>query len=203
MPNSAYERASGIARQIVIIRGRKVLLDAELAALYGVSTKRFNEQVRRNRDRFPADFMFQLTAVEVSRLRSESVALGHEQQPHRLRSQVATSNTTPSRRGGRRYAPFAFTEHGAIMAATILKSPRAIEMSVYVVRAFVRLRAALASRPDLARKLEALERSLVQVDERTRRQFSEVYAAIRALTSPPAAKRRPIGFTADLDEGSS
>lgn len=101
-----------------MLRGQKVLLDAELAALYGVTTKRFNEQVRRNRERFPADFMFQLTAEE------------HEA----LRSHFATSKTAPTGRGGRRYLPYAFTEHGAIMAATILNSPRAVETSVYVVR---------------------------------------------------------------------
>jgi hypothetical protein len=110
-----------IAGAILILRGQRVLHDSELAALYGVSTKRFNQQVRRNRKRFPADFMFQLTAEETSS----------------LRSQIATLKT--GRGQHRKYLPYAFTEHGAIMAATILNSPRAIEMSVYVVRAFVQL----------------------------------------------------------------
>jgi hypothetical protein len=111
-----------ISRSIRILRGRRVLLDTELAVLYGVTTKRFNEQVRRNRERFPADFMFQLSVEEGDA----------------LRSQIATSKATG--RGGRRYLPYAFTEDGAIMAATVLNSPRATEMTVYVVRAFVKLR---------------------------------------------------------------
>jgi hypothetical protein len=102
--------------------------------------------------------------------------------------------------GGRRKLPLAFTEHGAIMAATILNSPRAVEMSVYVVRAFVKLREYLASNKDFARKLAALERSLVALDLETQREFGEVYEAIRALKAQPSAKRRPIGFTADIDQ---
>ena len=139
-------------------------------------TKRFNEQVRRNRERFPADFMFQLTAQEGAA----------------LRSQFATSK--PSGRGGRRYLPYAFTEHGAIMAASILNSPRAIEMSVYVVRAFVRLREILASNTALARKLDELERKYKNHDEA----IAAILSAIRELMNPPTPKRRGIGFTADL-----
>ncbi len=99
-----------------------------------------------------------------------------------------------------RTTPFAFTEHGAIMAATVLNSPRAVEMSVYVVRAFVKLRQVLASNTELAHKLEALEKSLATLDARTRKQFEEVYLAIRALMAPPAPKTRPIGFTADIEK---
>jgi len=153
----------------------------DLAALYDVSPKRLNEQVRRNRNRFPADFVFYL---DVNELRH-------------LRSQFATS-----RWGGRRYMPLAFTEHGAIMAAMVLNSPRAVEMSVYVVRAFVKLREVFATNTELARKLEALEESVATLDVEMRRQFEEVYAAIRALMAPPAVKSRSIGFTADLDEDS-
>lgn len=127
-----------IAQSILILRGHRVLLDSELAALYGVTTKRFNEQVKRNLARFPADFMFQLTVEELAGLRSH----------------FATSK--PSR-GGRRYAPYAFTEHGAIMAAMILNSPRAVEMSAYVVRAFVQLRELLTSNKELAKRLDDLE----------------------------------------------
>jgi len=107
-----------ITQSILVLRGHRVLLDTELSALYGVSTKRFNEQVRRNRERFPEDFMFQLTAEELTSLRSQN----------------ATSKAAPQGRGGRRYLPYAFTEHGAIMAATILNSPRAVEMSTSCVR---------------------------------------------------------------------
>jgi len=131
-----------ITRSILVRRGQRVLLDAELAALYGVTTKRLNEQVRRNRERFPEDFMFQLNAGE-----SEA-----------LRSQFATSKTTG--RGGRRYLPYAFTEHGAIMTATVLNSPRAVEMSIYVVRAFVKLRELLTSNKELTRRLDEFETRL-------------------------------------------
>ena len=116
-----------ISRQILVLRGQRVLLDVDLAALYGVASKRLNEQVKRNRARFPVDFVFQLTMNEL----------------RFLRSQFATLNRGRGRH--RKYAPMAFTEHGAIMAATVLNSPRAVEMSVYVVRAFVKLREVLAS----------------------------------------------------------
>ena len=172
----------GIAQRILVLRGQRVLLDTDLAALYGVSPKRLNEQVKRNRARFPEDFVFRL---EINDLRS-------------LRSQIATLIRGRGRH--RKYVPTAFTEHGAIMAAMVLNTPRAVEMSVYVVRAFVKLREVLASNTELARKLEALEKSLATLDVRTRRQFEEVYKAIRALMSPPVPKSRPIGFMADLDK---
>ncbi|MFZ1903915.1 MAG: ORF6N domain-containing protein [Steroidobacteraceae bacterium] len=168
-----------ITRAILILRGHRVLLDTELAALYGVTVKRLNQQVRRNRKRFPPDFLFELTAEEFANLKMH----------------FASSSW-----GGRRTPPLAFTEHGAIMAATVLNSPRAVEMTVYVVRAFLKLRELLASNKDLARKLAALERSLVALDLKTHRQFKEVYDAIRALMEPPPAKHRSIGFTADLEE---
>jgi hypothetical protein len=171
-----------ITRAILVLRGHRVILDADLAALYGVTTKRLNEQVKRNAQRFPDDFMFRVTRTEVEMLN---------------RSQFATGS---QRHRDRRFPPFAFTEHGAIMAATILNSSRAVEMSLYVVRAFVKLRELLASNKDLARKLAALERSLVALDLKTQRQFQEVYEAIRALMDTPAPKHRSIGFTADLEE---
>jgi hypothetical protein len=168
-----------ITRAILVVRGRRVMLDRELAAIYGVSTGRLNEAVKRNPERFPADFMFQLTVQELEN----------------LRSQFATSSW-----GGRRYRPFAFTEHGAIQAANVLNSPHAIALGVYVVRAFVQLREVFASNKDLIHKLAVLERSLAALDAKTQRQFSDVYEAIRALMIPSASKRRGIGFTADLDE---
>lgn len=168
-----------IIRTILVVRGCRVILDAELAALYGVSTRRLNEQVRRNRRRFPADFLLELSATEHGN----------------LKSQFATSSW-----GGRRKPPLAFTEHGAIQAATVLNSTRAVEMSVYIVRAFIKLREVLASNKALGRKLVALERSLVTMDLRTQRQFQEVYRAIRALTGQPQPRRRGIGFTADFGE---
>jgi hypothetical protein len=130
-----------IESRILLIRGHKVMLDSDLAELYGVTTKRLNEQVKRNRQRFPADFMFQLTSDEATN----------------LRSRIATSKQG---RGGRRYRPYAFTEHGAIMAASVLNSYRAIEVSIYVVRAFVKLREMLRTHKELARKLAELEKRI-------------------------------------------
>ncbi len=179
--SAALAPIENITRSILVLRGHRVLLDAELAALYGVTTRRLNEQVRRNRKRFPADFLFELTGEEFTHLKSH----------------FATSSW-----GGRRKLPLAFTEHGAIQVATILNSSRAVEMSVYVVRAFVKLRELLASNKDLGRKLAALERSLVTMDLKTQQQFREVYAAIRALMSSTPSKRRGIGFTADLSDKS-
>jgi phage regulator Rha-like protein len=171
-----------IASAILILRGQRVLQDSELAALYGVSTKRFNQQVRRNRNRFPADFMFQLTAKETSS----------------LRSQIATLKT--GRGQHRKYLPYVFTEHGAIMAATILNSTRAVEMSVYVVRAFVQLREMLASNKELARRFAQLETRLDKKLTIHDEAIAAILSAIRQLMRPPAPKRRPIGFTADLRE---
>ena len=170
-----------IGRSIRILRGQRVLLDAQLAALYGVTTARLNQQVRRNRERFPPDFLFELTAAEFSALMMQSAI------------------SKPGR-GGRRKLPFAFTEHGAIMAATVLNSRRATEMTVYIVRAFVKLRELLASNMGLARKLATLERSLIAMDVKTQRQFKEVYDAIRVLMGDTPPKQRPIGFTANLEE---
>jgi hypothetical protein len=158
-----------IERRILLIRGQKVLIDADLAELYEVPTKRLNEQVRRNRERFPEDFVFQLSSEEFDR----------------LRSQFATSS-----HGGRRYLPFAFTEYGALMATNVLNNPRAIRMSVEVVRAFVRLRELLVSNAELSRKLDALES---KYDE----QFQVVFEAIRQLMSQEEAPKRRIGFKQD------
>lgn len=159
-----------IERSILFIRGHKVMLDADLAALYRVTTKRLNEQVGRNSDRFPEDFMFQLT--------KEEYAI--------LRSQFATS----SQWGGRRTLPYAFTEHGAVMLASVLSSPVAVQASIQVVRAFIRLREILATHKDLARKLEELEKKYD-------RQFVAVFDAIRQLMTPPKTKQKPIGFRGD------
>jgi hypothetical protein len=158
-----------IERRILRLRRHNVLLDADLAALYGVATKRFNEQVRRNVQRFPPDFMFRLTPEEFAD----------------LRSQIATSSARGH--GGRRHSPYVFTEHGAIMAANILNSPRAVQTSIVVVRAFVRLREMLHSNADLARKLDALE---MKYDA----QFKVVFQAIRELMAPPAVPKKRIGF---------
>ena len=171
------EQTERIVSRILLIRGQKIMLDTDLAELFDVSTKRFNEQVRRNSDRFPRDFMFRLTVQEV----------------RNLRSQFATSRSPsePSAWGGRRYLPHAFTEHGAIMAATILNTSRATEVSVFVVRAFVRLREMVAANMELSKKLDELERRVSHHDAA----ITSIVKAIRELATPPAPPgKRRIGF---------
>jgi phage regulator Rha-like protein len=155
--------------KILILRGSRVILDSELAELYGVQVKRLNEQVKRNAKRFPPDFMFQLS----------------DKEEKNLRSQFATS-----RHGGRRHLPYAFTEHGAIMAATVLSTKRAIEMSVFIVRAFVRLRDMLATNGKVVGKLLELERHLKGHDA----SIQAIIEAIRELMGPKPRRRRQIGF---------
>jgi len=156
-----------VERRILMIRGEKIILDADLAQLYDVSTKRLNEQVKRNQGRFPEDFMFQLTEAE----KVEVVANCDH---------LRKLKFSPTR-------PYAFTEHGAIMAANVLNSEGAVKASVQVVRAFIKLRQLLASNADLSRKLNELE-------SKYDRQFSVVFDAIRELMTPPPSKARPIGF---------
>jgi len=167
---------------ILTVRGERVILDHDLARLYGIPTKALNQAVRRNLDRFPSDFVFRLNLQEVTGLRSQSVTSN---------STVDRSQSVISLRGGRRSLPHAFTEHGALMAANVLRSPQAIEMSLFVVRAFVRLRRSLVQHADLARKLEALEKKYDA-------QFKVVFDAIRQLVAPPSVppvRQRPrIGF---------
>jgi len=155
----------------VILRRQRVILDTTLAELYSVSVKRLNQQVNRNRERFPVDFMFQLTKEEYESLRLQN----------------ATSNKG---RGGRRYFPHVFTEHGAIMASTVLNSKPAVEMSVFVVRAFVRLREVLSTNRQIAARIEELDQRLETHDS----VIQDIIDAIRRLMKPPAKPRRRIGF---------
>ena len=171
MPKNPSIVAPSVESRILILRHLRVILDSDLAELYGVRAKQLNQQTKRNRDRFPGDFMFQLTAKE------------HDA----LRSQIVTSKKG---RGGRRYPPYAFTEHGAIMAATVLNSKRAIEMSVFVVRAFVRMREMLAKNRQLAAKIKELDRRLETHDTA----IEEIIDAIKELMAPEAASKRKIGF---------
>jgi hypothetical protein len=160
-----------IERRILLIRGEKVIIDADLAAFYGVPTKRLNEQVKRNHQRFPQDFVFALTAAEKSELVAKCDHL----------SKLRYSKTMP----------YAFTEHGALMAASVLNTRRAVEVSVFIVRAFVRLRETLTQHAELARRLSDLERHLAEHDE----QILSLISAIRNLMSPaPVPKKRRIGF---------
>jgi len=154
---------------ILLIRAHKVILDADLARIYSVEVRRLNEQVKRNADRFPDDFMFQLTLAEWEKLR-------------RLRSQ----NATLKRGQHRKYPPYAFTEHGALMAANILKSKTAVSMSMYVVRAFIRMREELTSRRDLVERLDQIEKILLVHDG----QLKELFEKIRPLLLPPPEKPR-------------
>lgn len=161
-----------IDSKILFIRGQKVILDADLAALYGVPTKAFNQAVKRNRARFPSDFMFRLTPEE--------------------KTEVVTTCDHLRKLKFSPVLPLAFTEHGAIMAAAVLNSPRAIAVSVYVVRAFVRLREAIASHQEFASKLAELEQKLIEHDER----FAQVFEAIHEMIQPaPIPLKRRIGFS--------
>jgi len=168
-----------IAQRIHLIRGQRVVLDTDLAAFYGETTKRFNQQVNRNRERFPDDFMFQLDAQEFAA----------------LRLQFATLKT--GRGQHRKFLPYVFTEHGAIMAATLLNSPRATALSVYVVRAFLELRGMLSTNRELATKVHSLERK-VSVHERNIAELADSMAELLATPAPPP--KRPIGFVHQQDK---
>ena len=195
-----------IAPLINEIRGERVILDSDLARIYGVPTKRLNEQVKRNKERFPEDFAFQLTKEEASALRSQFVTLKNEISN---RSQIATGRriaasslrsqiATLKRGQHRKYLPYAFTEHGAIMAANVLNSKQAVEMSVFVVRAFVKLRETLVTQTELANKLGELEQK-VGVHGRA---IVSILATIRQMTEPPSKKSRAIGFRAKREKDS-
>lgn len=158
-----------VERAIRVVRGSRVLLDSDLATLYGVDVKTLNQAVKRNRSRFPADFVFQLTVTEA----------------RDLRSQIVTSSFAGH--GGRRTLPYAFTEQGVAMLSSVLRSPRAVAVNVEIMRAFVRLRHLLAENADLARKLATLERKYDG-------QFRVVFDAIRQLIAPSPKPKRPIGF---------
>lgn len=184
-PSVPTEQIEG---SILLIRGHKVMLDRDLAALYGVTTKAFNQAVKRNADRFPDDFVFQLTSEETTAIRSQFVTLNVAEQP--MRSQ----NVTASKRNIR-YRPYAFTEQGVAMLSSVLRSRRAAQVNVEIMRAFVRMRQILAAHADLARKLDALE-------HRYDAQFKIVFDAIRQLMAPSAEPKRrgKIGFGREDEE---
>jgi hypothetical protein len=169
--------APAIEKRIFVVRGHQVMLDEDLADLYGVETRRLIEQVKRNRDRFPEDFLFQLGKAEAEV----------------LRSQIATSNDG---RGGRRYAPCVFTEQGVAMLSGVLRSGRAIAVNIEIMRTFVELRRVASSYAAIEKRLEEIERELGGHDE----QLTKIFAALRQLISPPARPKRPVGFRAPEDE---
>ena len=182
-----YE-AHGIENMILTIRGQKVILDMDLAHIYGVPTKRLNEQVRRNSDRFPSDFAFILTDQEVANLRSQFATSSLKIN----RSQFANAS-----HGGRRYRPYVFTEHGAIMAANILRSKQAIQMSVFVVRAFVRMREILIGQKELDSKLAELEKELTARLDVHETAINEMFRQIKRLLNPasqPEPPKKRVGF---------
>ncbi len=182
-----------IERSILLIRGHKVILDADLAEIYGVSTKRLNEQVKRNADRFPADFAFRLSLEEFEIVRSQFATLNSSGKT--MRSQIATAS-----KRNIRYLPYAFTEHGAIMGATVLNSPRAIQMSVFVVRAFVRMRQVLIAQRNLAE----IEKKLTERLDVHETAIVEVLRQIMTLLTPPhepESPRKKIGFPVDEGKG--
>jgi len=158
-----------VENRILTIRGHRVMVDTDLAGVYGVPTKALNQAIKRNADRFPDDFMFQLSREEADSIRSQTVTLKTVRGKHW------------------KYLPYVFTEHGAIMAASVLNSPRAIEASVYVVRAFVKMREVLATHKELVQRLDEME-------GKYDRQFKVVFDAIRALMEPPKTTTRRIGY---------
>jgi hypothetical protein len=209
--------AATIEAKIMLLRGQKIMLDSDLARLYGVPTKALNRAVSRNLERFPPDFMFRLTRQEVANLRCQNGTSSSEDRgrqrpgasPSRFQSETldggadgrseGTSGlrfqTEPSSAGygGRRYLPHAFTEQGVAMLSSVLRSPRAVKVNVEIMRAFVRLRAWLATNAELARKLADLERHYDA-------QFKAVFDAIRELMTPPQPQRRQIGFGAEMQK---
>jgi hypothetical protein len=192
MTASASAGLDHIDNNILLLRGERVILDMHLARLYGVTTRRLNEQVKRNRRRFPADFVFQLTDQDIKHLMSQN----------------ATSSLSSGEWGGRRKRPLAFTEHGAVMAASVLSSDQALVVSVYVVRAFIRMRDALGVHKELAAKLAELERRTAtlalkhdELSKSTHTQFRQVIEALRQLMMPipTQSAKRPIGFVTPKD----
>lgn len=169
LSNKSLIPSERIEKAIYLIRGEKVMLDRDLAKLYDVTTAAFNQAVRRNRDRFPEDFMFQLTPAEVAQLNRSQIVIGSEK--HR----------------DPRFRPYAFTEHGVAMLSSVLRSARAITVNIEIMRAFVRLRQMLASNAELSHRLDKLE-------SKYDRQFKVVFDAIREMMSPPVRNRKEIGF---------
>src|SRR6266699_1880522 len=183
----SVEQIDGMIRTI---RGVRVMLDRDLAKIYGVPTFRLNEAIKRNRHRFPIDFMFQLTRAEFDSLTSQ-IAMSKPENS----SQNAMSKTG---RGGRRTLPYAFTEHGALQAANVLRSPRAVQMSVYIIRAFVKMREALRGTPELARKLAELEKKLTARLDMHEAAIVQVLREVMQILNPPSPPPAPpkphIGF---------
>ncbi len=176
MPKNLLITDDAIINKILLIRGQKVMLDSDLAKLYGVETRRLNEQVKRNSERFPEDFMFQLAQDEYENL---------------------MSHFATSKRGGRRKIPYAFTEHGVLMVANFLKSEIATEVSLRIIRIFIKLREMLLTHKDILLKLEQIEKKMMLSNERTNQNEHDIqiiFNALKQLLNPPIEPREPIGF---------
>jgi hypothetical protein len=182
---------------ILTLRGQKIILDADLAELYGVPTKVFNQAVKRNADRFPPDFLFQLTAQEWSNLRSQIAASSLEDvQKEGVLPNWSQFVTSSKRHRGAAYRPTAFTEHGAIMAAMVLNSPEAVAMSVFVVRAFMQMRGQLAANAAILKRLAEIDRTLLEHDSALRTIWTKLQPL---LAPPPEPPKRRIGFNRDTE----
>lgn len=186
-----------LSGRIYTIRGQRVILDADLAHLYGTTTKRFNEAFRRNASRFPTDFSFQLTAEEFATLRSQFATSNVDNAGSNLTtsnwSQFATSSKAAHR--GVTYRPWAFTEHGAVMAANVLRSPKAVEMSVYVVRAFIKQREVLTTNATILKRLAEIDKTLIEHNSALLSLWKKLQPL---LAPPPEPPRRAMGFHATM-----
>jgi hypothetical protein len=198
--NAASARAlvpEQIDRSILVIRGHKVLLDTQLASFYGVETKALNQAVKRNRERFPEDFMFRLSDEETEDWRSQIVTPNSAKEVP-LRPQVVTLKR--GRGQHRKYLPYAFTEQGVAMLSSVLRSPRAVGVNIQIMRAFVRLRQLLSVHKDLAERLTKLEAQMRGRDHTVAQQFQKVFSLLDQLFNPPCPPRKPIGFHTEVPE---
>lgn len=200
IPSMSQSTPNPLSGRIRTIRGQRVILDADLARLYGTTTKRFNEAFRRNASRFPADFAFQLKPEEFAALKSQTVISSSEvaegKSKANMWSQIATTSKPQRRRLSNR--PWAFTEHGAVMAANVLRSPKAVAMSVYVVRAFVQMREALMTGAVILKRLAEIDRKLITHDV----VLKDIYEKLRPLLAPPPElPRKVMGFHTRMKKG--
>jgi hypothetical protein len=190
-----HTRAEPLEPLIFTLRGHRVMLDADLARLYGVTTKRFNEACKRNRERFPEDFAFQLTGAEFANLRAQFATSSLQGADPKVnipnRSQIATGS---QKHRDPRFRPWAFTEHGALMAANLLRSERAVQMSVFVIRAFVRMREQIAANATILKRLAEIDKTLLQHDSALRDIYHKL---LPLLQPPPTPPKRRIGFISD------
>jgi hypothetical protein len=191
-------RSEPLEPLIFTVRGHRVMLDADLARLYGVTTKRLNEACKRNRERFPEDFAFQLTGAEFANLRSQFATLSWQGTDPKVnipnRSQIATGS---QKHRDPQFRPWAFTEHGALMAANLLRSERAVQMSMFVIRAFVRMREQITANATILKRLAEIDKTLLQHDSALRDIYHKLLPLLQPTPAPPMPPKRRIGFISD------